>query len=70
LCAYAAAFRLGVLRMQLYAGQALADEVIAWLRERNFKLCGVYNMAYDKSGKAVQADFLFQKRAIPHVQPS
>ncbi len=30
------------------------------LRERSFKLCGVYNMAYDKSGNAVQADFLFR----------
>ena len=46
--------------IEWYAGQALADEVIAWLRERGFKLCGVYNMAYDRDGKAVQADFLFQ----------
>ncbi len=43
----------------LYDGQALADDVIAWLRERGFKLTGVYNMAYDARGKAVQADFLF-----------
>ena len=49
--------------MELYKGQALADEVIAWLRERGFALSGVYNMAYDKSGKAVQADFLFQRRS-------
>jgi len=45
--------------MELYKGQALADEVIAWLRERGFALNGVYNMAYDRNGKAVQADFLF-----------
>ena len=49
--------------VELYAGQALADEVIAWLRERGFALSGVYNMAYDRSGKAVQADFLFQRRS-------
>jgi FkbM family methyltransferase len=45
--------------MELYAGQALADEVIAWLRERGFRLKGVYNMTYDHMGKAVQGDFLF-----------
>lgn len=45
--------------MELYKGQALADEVIAWLREHGFVLNGVYNMAYDRNGKAVQADFLF-----------
>ncbi|MGR6034300.1 MAG: FkbM family methyltransferase [Candidatus Nitrosoglobus sp.] len=45
--------------MELYAGQALADEVIAWLLERGFRLKGVYNMAYDQMGKAVQGDFLF-----------
>lgn len=49
--------------VELYAGQALADEVIAWLRERGFHLNGVYNMAYDRGGQAVQADFLFQRGA-------
>ena len=46
----------------LYEGQALADEVIAWLRKSGFVLRGVYNMSYDKKGKAVQADFMFEKR--------
>ena len=45
--------------MELYAGQAFADAVIAWLRERGLRLAGVYNMAYDGEGHAVQADFLF-----------
>ena len=45
--------------VELYGGQALADEVIAWLRERGFRLHGVYNMTYDDAGRAVQADFLF-----------
>lgn len=45
--------------MELYAGQSLADEVIAWLRERGLQLAGVYNMSYDSEGRAVQADFLF-----------
>ena len=45
--------------VELYAGQALADEVIAWLRERGFKLRGVHNMDYDRGRRAIQADFLF-----------
>jgi len=49
--------------VELYKGQALADEVIAWLREHSFKLCGVYNLADDRDGKAVQADFLFGRRS-------
>jgi len=49
--------------MELYQGQALADEVIAWLREHGFALSGVYNLAYDKTGRAVQADFLFKHLA-------
>ena len=45
--------------VELYAGQAFADEVIAWLRERSFSLRGVFNMTYDAKGRALQADFLF-----------
>jgi hypothetical protein len=45
--------------VELYAGQAFADEVIAWLREHGMRLAGVYHMAYDGDGRAVQADFLF-----------
>ncbi|HTA64220.1 MAG TPA: FkbM family methyltransferase [Xanthomonadaceae bacterium] len=46
--------------VELYEGQALADEVIDWLRARGFPLDGVYNMAYDAHGRAIQADFLFK----------
>jgi hypothetical protein len=45
--------------VELYASQALADEVIAWLRERGLSLRGVHNMDYDRGGRAIQADFLF-----------
>jgi FkbM family methyltransferase len=48
--------------MELYAKQAFAAEIIAWLRERGFELRGVYHMAYDAQGRAVQADFLFARR--------
>lgn len=44
---------------ELYEGQASADEVLAWLRERGFTLRGLYNATYDSRGCAVQADFLF-----------
>jgi len=47
--------------VELYGGQALADEVIAWLRERGFRLRGVHNMDYDRGGRAIQADFLFAR---------
>jgi len=47
--------------IELYAGQALADEVIAYLREQGFRLRGVYNLASDAHGRAIQADFFFQK---------
>ena len=50
--------------MELYAGQALADAVIAWLRERGFVLGWVYRMDYDGEGQAVQADFLFGGQGI------
>lgn len=50
--------------VELYKNQALADELIAWLREHNFRLCGVYNMTYDRQGRSVQADFLFEHQTL------
>ena len=50
--------------IELYEGQALADEVIAWLRERGLRLVGVYNMARDRDGRAIQADFLFARHGL------
>jgi FkbM family methyltransferase len=48
--------------VELYQGQALADEVSAYLSEHSFGLRGVYNVHYDSSGQAIQADFLFANR--------
>jgi FkbM family methyltransferase len=45
--------------LELYEGQALADQIIDWLRQNGFVLSGVYNLSCDKKGLAVQADFLF-----------
>ncbi len=49
--------------IELYEGQALADAVIGWLRDRAFALCGVYNLKYDSKGRAIQGDFLFHQHA-------
>jgi FkbM family methyltransferase len=46
----------------LYAGQALADEVLAHLFDHGFGLAGVYNAVGDGRGRAVQADFLCLSR--------
>lgn len=51
--------------IELYDGQALADEVIAWLRARGFRLRGVYNLVYGADGRAVQGDFLFDSDDVP-----
>ena len=47
--------------VELYEGQALADEVIHYLQNYSFRLKGIYNIYYDKKGVAVQGDFLFSK---------
>jgi len=47
--------------IELYEGQALAHQIIAWLEQRNFILSGIHNMYYEKNGTAIQGDFLFTK---------
>lgn len=54
--------------VELYSGQSLAHEVIAWLGERGFVLKGVYNMSYDRNGRAVQGDFLFANNGKPMLE--
>ena len=51
--------------VELYAGQAMADEVIAWLRKRGFMLRGVHNVDYGCDGSAIQGDFLFARNHLP-----
>lgn len=46
--------------LELYSGQALADEVIDWLRKKGFQFNGIFNVVSDKNGRSVQADFLFK----------
>jgi FkbM family methyltransferase len=46
--------------VELYVGQAMVDDVIAWLHEREWDLGGVYNVIKDRRGISIQADFLFK----------
>ena len=48
--------------VELYTGQALAHEVLAFLAEKEWCLNGVYNIEYDKHGKAIQGDFLLARK--------
>ena len=53
--------------IELYDGQPLASDVIDELLAYRFRLAGVYNLSLDKNGKAVQADFLFERRSKPEA---
>lgn len=48
--------------VELYVGQPLASEVIAYLHGRNFDLAGVYNIATTREAGPIQADMLFMRR--------
>ena len=46
----------------LYEGQALADEVITYLKGRGFRLVGQFNPSYARTdGSLLQADLLFER---------
>lgn len=47
--------------IELYEGQSLVNDVVDWLHARKLRFSGVYNMSYDKSGNAIQGDFLFSR---------
>jgi FkbM family methyltransferase len=46
----------------LYKGQALADEVIQWLKTRRFDLIGRFNPSRGRDDRPLQADLLFRLR--------
>lgn len=47
--------------IELYKGQKLAHDVIAYLNGYGFILLGIYNPVYDGKGNCIQSDFLFGK---------
>ncbi len=50
--------------IELYEGQAMADQVIALMFEAGLRLAGVYGPTIDSEGRMVQADFFFRREAI------
>jgi FkbM family methyltransferase len=48
--------------VELYEGQALANEVIEFLADRGFRIAGVFGPAYDADGRCLQADVLFARQ--------
>lgn len=50
--------------VELYSGQGLARDVIGWLAQKGYTMAGVFNVAYDRTGRAVQADFLFERNHL------
>ena len=49
--------------LELYEGQALADEVIAYLAERGFREVGRFNLVRTDDNQPVQADLWFERSA-------
>jgi FkbM family methyltransferase len=47
--------------IELYEGQVLADELIAWLREHGYELVRSYESISDEHGQTIQADMLFKR---------
>jgi hypothetical protein len=45
----------------LYEGQALADEIITYLRARGFVLSGKHNPSHGRNKLLLQADLLFTR---------
>lgn len=50
--------------IELYEGQPLAHELIAWLAAAGFDMVGIYNPTFTAAGAAVQADALFARSVI------
>lgn len=48
--------------LEVYRGQAVADEVICHLFDYGFRLSGVFSPAYTETGRCAQADLLFDAR--------
>ena len=49
--------------LELYEGQPLAHDVIEALQAQDFHLAAVHNLVHARDGRAVQADFLFERRS-------
>lgn len=54
--------------MDLYAGQPLADDIVAWMQERGFVLEGFYRVTRNAQTQRVSADALFLRMGISSRQ--
>ena len=50
--------------VELYEGQALADEIVLHMHEHGLRLTGLYGVVRDGSGRTLQADLLFSRQVI------
>lgn len=48
--------------IELYDGQATANEVKNYLQGQGYELSGVFNQSFDRGRQPIQADFLFRRR--------
>lgn len=46
---------------ELFLGQALAGEVVAYLHDRGYRLAGIYDIKRDRGARCLHADFLFER---------
>lgn len=51
--------------VELYRGQALADDVLAFLHEQGFRLVSVVSPTIGDDGRVLQADMVFERPATP-----
>ncbi|MGA7052524.1 MAG: FkbM family methyltransferase [Mycobacterium sp.] len=56
--------------IELYKGQVLADDLVAWLREHGYELVHSYGAVSDVNGRKIQADMLFKRSADPQYGAS
>jgi FkbM family methyltransferase len=54
--------------VELYEGQALANDVIDFLARHGFRLAGVFGPAYDADGRCLQVDALFRRSETATAQ--
>ena len=48
--------------VELYSGQATANQVKAYLQDQGFELSGVFNQTFDRGRRPIQADFLYRRQ--------
>ena len=48
--------------VELYEGQARAEDVVVLLKKHGFRLAGVFSVVHDQGGRQLQGDFLFDRQ--------